>query len=268
MKTKVTLVISNYNNGKYIADAVGSIFNQTYKEREIIIIDDTNGSDNVKDYLEYYFNKSYRIFLYETDDIGLSALRNFGISKSGGDYILFLDADDKIHPDFLTKTVEVLDNNPEISIAYTDTQHFGGADTCWVQPEYHFQSLLASNYICSCSLIRKSSFDAVGGFDEDNFNYWEDYEFWIALGAKGFYGKHIPEKLFYYRIHLESGMQSQRNTRLSGLYRSYIISKFPQLYRKEDVVGATNYLNSFPKGFMKMKPDEQVSYLKKIGQWL
>ena len=265
MKAKVTVIISNYNNGKYIEEAVRSVFEQTFDSWQVIIIDDTNGNDNVRDYLEYYLNTSSRIFLFKTDDIGLSSLRNFGASKSQGNYLLFMDADDKIHRDFLKKAVEVLDNNTEISIAYSDTRHFDGADTCWIQPEYHFYSLLSSNYICSCSLIRRSSFDAVGGFDKDNFNYWEDYEFWIALGAKGFYGKHIPEKLFYYRVHPESGMQSKRNSFLSDFYKSYIISKFPQLYDKTTYILARDIISKYPEGFISWKPKQQEKYLIEKG---
>jgi len=266
MKNKVSIVVSNYFNGKYISEAISSIFEQTYNKWEIIVIDDTNGKDNVENYLKHYLSAPYtKLFLFKTDDIGLSALRNLGAKKSKGDYILFLDADDKLHPDFLEKTVKILNDNPNISVAYTDTQHFGGADSCWLQPEYNFNRLLVHNYICSCSLIRRISFDAVGGYDTDNFNYWEDYEFWIALGSFGFYGKHIPEKLFYYRVHSESGMQSQRNIKLSGLYKCYIISKFPHLYRKEDVEKAVSYLNTFPENFMKWKPKQQEEYLVQKG---
>jgi len=265
MKNKVSIIVSNYFNGKYISEAIASIFEQTYNNWEIIVVDDTNGKDGVREYLEYFFNYSSKIFLYKTDDIGLSSLRNFGADRAKGKYLLFLDADDKLHSDFLKKTVEVLENNAEISVAYTDTQHFDGADSCWLQPEYNFNRLLIYNYICSCSLIRKSSFDAVGGYDTDNFNYWEDYEFWIALGSFGFYGKHIPEKLFYYRVHSESGMHSLRNIKLSGLYKCYIISKFPHLYKTEDVKNAVDYLNTFPKDFMKRKPKQQEEYLREKG---
>jgi len=265
VKSKVTIVISNYNKGKYIAEAVESVVNQKYGSWKIVVIDDTNGKDGVRDYLDYYLNYSSWISLYKTDDIGLSALRNFGANKSSGKYLLFLDADDKLHSDFLKKTVDILDKNTNVSIAYTDTQHFDGADTCWIQPEYHFQNLLSGNYICSCSLIRRSSFDVVGGFDEGNFNYWEDYQFWIAMGAKGFYGKHIPEKLFYYRISKNSGMQSKRNIFLGYLYKSYIVSKFPQLYSKEVYLTAKINLGKYPKNFMKQKPHEQKKYLKDNG---
>ena len=267
MGKKVSVIVSNYYNGKYILEAVSSIFKQTYSNYEVIVVDDTNGNDGIRDYLNAYINHSdiFPIFLYKTNDIGLSALRNFGANKARGKYLLFLDADDKLHPSFLEKTVLLLEKNDDFHVIFSDTQHFDGADTCWIQPEYHFKSLLSGNYICSCSLIRRSSLEAVGGFDEDNFNYWEDYEFWIAMGAKGFYGKHIPEKLFYYRISKNSGMQSKRNIFLAYFYKAYIITKFPQLYSKEIYLSAKMIVSEYPHNFIKLKPPLQEKYLKSKG---
>lgn len=256
---ETTVVISNFNRKKYIPEAIVSVYEQSYSDWEMIIIDDTIGGDDLKAY------QDERIRVIETNDIGLSALRMLGAELANGKYILFMDADDKIHPLFLRKTRDLLEKYPHVAFAYTDTQHFDGANSFWEQPEYNFHNLLMQNYICACSLIRKDALFAVGGFDLDNFNYWEDYEFWITLGAKGYYGKHIPEKLYYYRIHPESGMQSKRNEVLSPLYKAYIINKFSVLYPKEFNDWARQILLSYPSDIMKWKPKEQEAYLKEKG---
>jgi glycosyltransferase involved in cell wall biosynthesis len=254
----VSIIISNYFKAKYIEEAIDSVFKQTFPSYEIIIIDDTNGKDNIGGMSEPHK-------VYKTDDIGLSALRMYGVGKARGKYVLFLDADDKIHPTFLEKTVAKLEEHPEFSFCYTDTQHFDGADSCWLQPEYNFDALLQGNYICSCSLIRKNDLIACGGFDLDNFNYFEDYEFWIAMGAKGYYGIHIAEKLFYYRIHAESGMQSKRSALLAQTYYAYIISKFPMLYPREMKEQVDEHLSKYPEHFMKWKPFQQEEWLRQKG---
>lgn len=258
---EVAVIISNYNKKKFIKEAVGSVLNQTYQKFKIIVIDDTNGKDKLKELFEGKSN----VTVYETNDIGLSALRMYGVEKTNTKYVLFLDADDKLHPLFLEKTVKLLDENPSISFAYTDTQHFDGADSYWEQPEYNFFALLQNNYICSCSLIRRRDLLASGGFDLDNFNYWEDYENWISMGSKGFYGKHIPEKLFYYRIHRESGTQSPRDRILAPLYKAYIINKFSEVYPREMKLEAERILKQYPPDIMKWKPVEQENYLKEKG---
>ena len=257
----VSVIITNYHKQKYICEAIDSVIGQTFKDFEIHIMDDSNGADDIKNLI----NKYDSIYIHETNDIGLSALRNKAAEFALGKYILFLDGDDKIHPEFLSKTVSVLERDKNISFVYTDTQHFDGAETFWEQPEYNFYNLIFQNYICSCSLIRLKDMFCAGGFDESNFNYWEDYEFWIAMGSKGYYGKHIPEKLFYYRIHPQSGMQSKRNEMLSILYKSYIVDKFKVLYPIEWQKEAVRILSQYPPDIMKWKPEEQEKYLKEKG---
>lgn len=259
---KVSVIISNYFKKKYIDEAINSVIEQTYHDWELIIIDDTGGLDKL---MGYRTKSIDQIRVFETNDIGLSALRMYGAEKANGEYVLYLDADDKIRTDFLEKTVKILDDNPDIAFVYTDTQHFDGANSYWEQPEYSFYNLLVQNYICACSLIRKSALFAVGGFDLNNFNYWEDYEFWIALGAKGYYGKHISEKLYYYRIHPESGMQSERNRLLSSLYKSYIINKFPILYSDEWKKQAKAIASNYPADIISWKPKQQEEWLKNEG---
>jgi len=259
---ETTVVISSYYGSKYIGEAIQSILDQTYKSWLIMIVDDSNGQDKG---INKYADHSKNIVITRRDDIGLSACRMWGAYLTAGKYLLFLDADDKLHPTFLEKTVELLEDFEEISVAYTDTQHFDGANTFWEQPEYNFNALLGGNFMCSCSLIRRKDFEAVGGFDLDNFNYWEDYELWINMGSKGYYAKHIPEKLFYYRIRKDSGMQSKRNGALGALYKSYIINKFPEIYPRDWGEKAKKTLDQFPHDIMKWKPKEQDEYLKQRG---
>jgi glycosyltransferase involved in cell wall biosynthesis len=262
LSIQVSIVVSNYHKQDFIQECLDSIYSQTYKSFEVIVIDDSNGEDAI----DYIVNQYKPDSFCKTDDIGLSALRMYGVKKSRGKYVLFIDGDDKIHPDFLKRTLETLEANPEFSICYTDTQHFGEANTCWLQPDYNFSQLLIDNYICSCSLIRKNDLLACGGFDLDNFNYWEDYEFWINMGAHGYYGIHIPEKLFYYRIHKNSGTQSERDKILAPVYRAYIINKFNILYPRNFKSQVENVLLDYPKDFMKFKPHEQESWLKAQGK--
>ena len=119
--------------------------------------------------------------------------------------------------------------------------------------------------MCSCSLIRKKDFDVVGGYDINNFNYWEDYELWISMGARGYYAKHIPEKLFFYRMHPESGTQSKRNEILAPYYKAYIVNKFKELYPFEWQAEAKRIMRQYPDRFIALKPKQQEDYLKEKG---
>lgn len=261
MSTLISVIISTYNQAQFIEETIKSILEQTYENFEVILVNNAS-TDNTKEIVDKYSGDKFKI--YHNKYCGLSASRNFGASKSSGDFILFIDGDDKISPDFLEKTSKVLEENPEIGFAYTDTQHFSGSNGSWSHPEYNFQNLLQQNFISSCSLIRKSAYDQSGGYDTDNWGYWEDWQEWIKLGSIGWYGKHIPEKLFYYRVHAKSGMQSKRNSMLSLVYRAFVISKFPKLYDEVFVESSKNILSMYPDDFMKWTFAEQESYLEEI----
>lgn len=255
--TAVSVIITNFHQEKYLKECLESVENQSYSNYDVLVVDD---NEEGKSQLAHS-----RGNLIWTLDIGLSACRMKGIKETSSKYVLFLDADDKLHPQFLEKTVKVLEDNPVYSICFTDTQHFGDANTCWEQPEYNFYSLLQNNFMCSCSLIKRNDFLACGGFDLDNFNYFEDYENWINMGSKGYYGKHLQEKLFYYRIHKESGIQSKRTGFLSSYYKAYIMSKHFELYPREWEPQIKEILLQYPNDFMKWKPWQQEQYLKDKG---
>ncbi len=198
----VSVVIACYNYGMYLTEAVESVINQTYQNFEIIIVND-GSTDNSAEVANHLANKYilYSIKILNQNNSGQPAIsRNNGIKASKGEYILCLDADDKIAPTFLQKCVSVLEGNPSISIAYTYRQDFDGVEQVVKTEEYKFNILKYRNIISVTSLFRKKSWEDVGGY-RTNVKGLEDWDFWIALGAKGYFGQLIHEPLFYYRRH-------------------------------------------------------------------
>ncbi len=97
---KVSIIIPTYNCAKYITGAVESILAQTYKDYEVIIVDDGSTTDNTKEVLTPYTKKGLVKYIYQ-ENSGVSAARNKGIKEAKGEYIAFLDADDIWEPEFL-----------------------------------------------------------------------------------------------------------------------------------------------------------------------
>lgn len=258
LNSLISIIISTYNQENFIEEAIQSVLQQKYENFEVILVN-ASSKEQTKEIVEKY--RSDKFHIYEKKNCGLSETRNFGASKSSGKYILFLDGDDKIHPEFLSKTHSLLEDNPLIGFAYVDTQHFGESNGHWDHPEYNFKMLLSTNYISSCSLIRKKSFDEAKGFDKNNWGYWEDWQFWIKMGSLGWNGKHIAEKLFYYRVHSKSGMQSDRNKALAMVYKTYIVLQFPQYYDKDFVNSCKNIMSLYPKDFMAWSFEAQEGWL-------
>ncbi|MEQ8189710.1 MAG: glycosyltransferase, partial [Candidatus Eremiobacterota bacterium] len=201
----VSVIIPCYNQAHFLQEAVESVVNQTFEDWEIIIVND-GSTDNTKEIAIDLINTypEYRIHLIDRPNSGIVNARNTGISAAKGDYILPLDADDSIAPEMLEKCVNILNAYPDIAIAYTDVQEFGALHRMVPSIEYNFNVLCHMNYITCTALFRRKAWQSVGGYSMTMKNGYEDWDFWIACGEKGFYGKRIGEPLFYYRKKPES----------------------------------------------------------------
>jgi glycosyltransferase involved in cell wall biosynthesis len=198
----ISVIIPSYNYGKYLREAVESVIGQTYQNYEIIIIND-GSTDNTKEVAESLIAKypNFAIRLIHQKNSGQPAIsRNRGIFEANGEYILCLDADDMLQPTMLEKCLNVLERDRNIAIAYTDRQDFDGVDQIVQAKNYDFSQLKYANHISYCALFRKEVWDKIGGY-RTNIKGCEDWDFWVAAGAKGYFGRRIPEPLFKYRRH-------------------------------------------------------------------
>jgi GT2 family glycosyltransferase len=258
----VNVVIACHNSELYLAESVESVILQSCKNFDITIVND-GSTDKTKRIAESLIEKYpyYNIELLYTPDIGPVLARTVAVSNRHDPYILFLDADDKIHPDFLEKTLKVLKENPEKSFCYTDTQHFGISNGFWEQSDYSFYKLILANFVCYCSLIRRKDFEFIGGYDKNNYGYFEDYQLWLALGRKGLYGIHLPEKLFYYRMSETNATNAERVKKFSEVYKLYIVSQYPEIFPVEWVNQSKQILSKFPDTFISMNHKQQEDFI-------
>jgi glycosyltransferase involved in cell wall biosynthesis len=228
--TKVSVIIPCYNHAEYLKDSIGSVLKQTYQDFEIIVVDD--GSKDPKaceKAVEEIGDARVRLIRHPVNK-GLAEARNTGVRASKGDFILPLDADDMIKPEFLAKTMALLEERPDVAIAYTDIELFGLADGTYEMPEYDFDLLLKKNIMVCTSLYRRQVFDAVGGYDPRMNIAWEDYLFWIRAGKIGYCGCRINEPLFRYRRDRHS-MIIQAQERITEV-RNQLYSLEPELFKE------------------------------------
>ncbi len=123
--SKVSVIIPSFNKYNFTRKTLISIINQTYKEIEIIVIDDGSNDDTYK--LKYEFKNSIKY--YYTENIGASAARNLGIQKSTGDYLSFIDCDDIYEPKKIETSMEILKDNSNYDFVYTDVYLINENDT-------------------------------------------------------------------------------------------------------------------------------------------
>ena len=221
----VSVVIPIYNYGVQFEKTLCSVFDSTYKNLEIIIVDDGSDDEYVKLKLESLEGHP-NIKIIKQINSGPSSARNNGINNSNGEFILPLDADDMIYPDYIQSCVNILKNNKNISPVYCDTHHIGQTQGVEQRPEWSMDRLIQGPFIVNCSMFHKKAFDDCEGYD-DSLKGWEDYDLWIRMGQKGYIGKRIPKPLFIYYHHENDGtVSTEANKNQQELYNKIINKNF------------------------------------------
>lgn len=230
----VSVIIPAYNQAIYLPEALDSLLAQTYSNWEAVIVDD-GSPDNVADIASRYIEKDPRIKFLHTDNHGLSAARNTGAAHSDGEYLIFLDGDDRIAPGYIAECVAALQSDRRIKVAAPQMQCFGIHQEIWPVVYENYAQLLINNPLYATAAMRRSDFDAIGGYDEGMRKGFEDWEFWIRLLAgEGSDAVWIgPDILFFYRQKQQSMIvDSMRGATLVD-NRAYIFNKHREKYDAE-----------------------------------
>lgn len=201
---KVSIIIPCYNQGKYVAEAINSALRQTFKDIEIVCVND-GSTDNSVEIIKSFENKYKNlIFLNNEENRGVIYSRNFAIKNCNGTYILPLDADDIIEPTYVEKAVKILDNNPNIGIVYCKAKIFGNYDKYWNLKPFNKSDILYENCIFCSAFFRKSDFIKIGGYNNNMKYGYEDYDLWLSFIEQGLEVFQINEILFSYRQYDET----------------------------------------------------------------
>lgn len=195
----ISIIMPSYNQGPYLTEALESILAQTYTNWECIIVDD-GSQDNTPEVSKSYCAKDPRIQYIYQENNGVSAARNNGVAHSKGEFILPLDGDDKIAPEFLELTLKEIVKDRNIRVVYTDVQYFGARNDVYKLPPFSIEQLMGMNVMCVTSLFRREDFDKTGGFNINMKEGFEDWDFWVSMfqDGKGTAVK-VHKVLFYYR---------------------------------------------------------------------
>jgi glycosyltransferase involved in cell wall biosynthesis len=209
---KVSIVIPAYNSLQFLPETIASVFQQTFKDFEVIVVND-GSSDATKDWVSQITDP--RVKLINQENQGLSGARNTGIAHASGDYIAFLDADDLWEPTKLEKQVICLDENPEIGLVYTWValidEH--GKSKGRVFKNYAendvWHQLIEHNIVESGSvaMVRRQCFETCGVFDRNLRSFVEDWDMWLRIASR-YPFKVIAEPLVYYRQHSNSASKN------------------------------------------------------------
>ena len=231
MVNLVSIIIPCYNQGHYIEEALDSIDKSSLKYPiEIIIVNDgSTNEQTIKKLAE--LAKNEHILLINQKNMGLAIARNVGITHAKGNYILPLDADNKITSEYINKAVAKLLEGC-CDIVYGEPIFFGEdiKRRKYKSQNFNIYDLLERNYIDACAIFTKDVWIKNKGYD----NYmpikgYEDWEFWINAYSNGFSFFFLKQPLFYYRITENSMVDSYSKEKFMQVHH-YLIQKHTLLF--------------------------------------
>ena len=208
---KVSILVPLYNQAKFVAETLDSALAQTYKDVEVICVNDASTDDSLavveryKDCVQIISNPVNR---------GLPATRNIALTYATGELILPLDSDDRLDRRYLEKTVARMKDGVAVVSTWMEIFGLGRERSGHPGSSYPIfpptlKQITDGNSLATCSLVRREVLDEVGGWPEDFTRGSEDWALWASIVKLGKWKIDVvPEYLFQYRVHKNSMCRS------------------------------------------------------------
>ena len=199
---KVSIITPIYNYEKYIGDTLRCLQKSSYQNWECIVMD-SDSTDNSAAVVQEMAREDDRIKYFHHTKLPIPQAKNNAVAHSSGKYLLPLDSDDLIAPEYISEAVEILENNPEVKLVYCRGVYFGDKKKKWKLEPYSYKQLLIKNCIHNTALFRRADFDKTSGYNP-NMTASEDWDLWISLLETGGEVYVIEKDYFFYRKHKDS----------------------------------------------------------------
>jgi glycosyltransferase involved in cell wall biosynthesis len=254
---RIAVVMPLYNGSRYVQEALKSVLAQTRPADEIIVVDD-GSTDNGPEIVRA-MERSHAVRMYRKENGGQSSARNYGVRLAASDLIAFVDQDDMWYPDHLAELIKPFREPHRRKLGWVygnldEVDHSGRMvlHSCLQALPFHhpktdlFKCLKYDMFVLpSCSLIAKSAFDAVGGFDENLAGY-EDDDLFIRLFQSGHDNVFIDLPLTKWRIHQDGCSYSRRMAVSRRAYINKLLTQFPDDHTRGRIISrdclATRFL--------------------------
>lgn len=268
---RVSVLMPVYNVAPYLKEAMDSILNQTYRDFELIVLNDCS-PDNSEEILDTFSDE--RIVRYRgQQNVGLANVLNMGIEMARGEYIARMDSDDISLPQRMEKQVAYLDNHPTVDLVSAGMQRFGASQEVMIRPsdieDVKFNAMSHSPVLHASSVWRKDKFLNHNLFYRQEMVPVEDYDLWTRALAQGLVLVNTPDVLYLYRTHSSQVTRVNKDWSVAkSIQSNYIKAIFPSA-TNDNVIGFSNLLRiNNPKEVKRIcqeleKANEEVGFFNK-----
>ena len=194
----VSCIVPVYNGERYLRETLDSIFAQSHRPMQVIVVDD-GSTDATPDVVAGYREQ---VRYLRQANAGQATARNLGVDTSDGAFIAFLDADDLWHPEKLSRQLARFVARPELDYAVTHVQNFWEHELQSEEEQFrgHPRSQPMPGYVTGTLLARRSVFERIGGFDT-SLGHADKTEWFLRAQSKGAVHELLPEVLMFRRLH-------------------------------------------------------------------
>lgn len=199
----VSIVLPTYNQARFLPAALGSILKQTFRDFELIVVND-GSTDRTAAILDSY-RRRHRIRVITQSNQGLPTALNTGFADAQGQYLTWTSSDNILLPTMIEVLSRELEDHPSVGVVYSDWYFIdedGEVLTAFETLDYDQYLLLYANIVHCSFLFRRECMDRAGLYDPE-LEYGEDWEYWIRL-SRFTQMKRVPQALYCYRLHKRS----------------------------------------------------------------
>jgi len=214
MEPLVSIIIPVYNSERYVGDAINSALQQTYQNKEIIVLVDGGSEDNSLSVIKSYLPK---VNIHQHSHVKIGAARNLGVKNSTGDFIAFLDSDDLWERDKLTLQMKEFSDDPDLEVCFGYFKSFLSPDLeDEMKLKRHCPSEAQPGHLASTTIIKCNVFEKVGLFDEE-FKLSDFVGWYTRAKMMNITMKTIPQTVSNRRIHSSNTGIRERKARVEYL---------------------------------------------------
>jgi glycosyltransferase involved in cell wall biosynthesis len=229
-KPLVSIVLPTYNGARYLRQAIESCLAQTYRNWELIVVDDCSQDATPEIIAEYVVRESRIRTIRHDTNRKLPAALNTGHAATTGDYIMWTSDDNRLLPSAIEELTTFLETHPRVGLVYADSVLIDEAGR-YVRdyPAQPASALAYMNAVGPCFLYRRNVYETIGGYNTELF-LAEDYDYWLRIYRR-FEVAHLHKTLYEYRWHGESLTNTAAGTAVWANMERTLRSNLPHLSR-------------------------------------